>query len=265
VYDIRQFDSNRPIRSIRQVKSERRGFIRRRRILLVTLPLISFAVSVFAPREPNRADAAMAQKRNPTVIFALAGEPDEYHMDAVAIVDGKRLLPPFSDEQKDRQKKFAEKYFATGQTYRLMFGGGEAGSVMLKKWSEGCNTVHAEVTLSSSARLGGNVRALATNSDSIGKRSSARRAPTDAERSAVMTLVRNIYKQNRMPASLLQSIKVTNLAATDLDGDGKYEVVGSFTSAAKNKFERDLFLIAKPEGAGMRAEFVKFSGLPTAA
>jgi hypothetical protein len=240
------------------VKSERRGFIKRRKILLVTLLLISFAVSVFAPREPNRAGAAMAQKRNPTVIFALAGEPDEYHMDAVAIVDGKRLLPPFSDEQKDRQKKFAEKYFATGQTYRLMFGGGEAGSVTLKKWSEGCNTVHAEVTLSSSARLGGNVRALATNSDSIGKRSSARRAPTDAERSAVMTLVRNIYKQNRTPASLLQSIKVTNLAATDLDGDGKYEVVGSFTSAAKNKFERDLFLIAKPEGASMRAEFVKF-------
>jgi len=132
----------------------------------------------------------MAQKRNPTVIFAIAGEPDEYHMDAVAIVDGKRLLPPFSDEQKDRQKKFAEKYFATGQTYRLMFGGGEVGLVTLKKWSEGCNTVHAEVNLSSSARLGGNVRALATNSDSIGKRRArlSRRFSCPCHR----------YKENRM-------------------------------------------------------------------
>ena len=194
------------------------------------------------------------------VIFAVTGEPDEYHMDAVVIVDGKRLLAPFTDEQKDKQKAFAEKYFATGRTYRLTFGGGEAGSVTLKKWSEGCNSVHAEVAVSSSARLGGSVRALATNSDSIGKRPSSRRAPTDAERSAVMTLVKNIYKQNRTPASLLPSIKITNLTATDLDGDGKYEFIGSFTSAARNKFERDLFLIAKPQGTAMAADFVKFQG-----
>src|SRR5258708_22650741 len=106
-------------------------------------------------------------------------------MDAVAIVDGKRLLPPFSDEQKDRQKKFAEKYFATGQTYRLTFGGGEAGSVTLKKWSEGCNTVHAEGTLSSSTRLGGNVRGPATKSASIGKRTDPQGPPPDARPSAV--------------------------------------------------------------------------------
>jgi len=242
-----------------KVKTERRLFVNRRKVFLLTLLLASLAVAVSAPRGGNSANFETPQKRSTAVVvFVIAGETDEYHMDAVAIVDGKRLLPPFSDEQKDRQKTFAEKYFATGRSYRLMFGGGEAGSLTVKKWSEGCNTVHAEVTLSSSARLGGNVRALATNSDSIGKRPSARRAPTDAERSAVMTLVRNIYKQNRTPASLLQSVKVTNLAATDLDGDGKYEVVGSFTSAAKNKFERDLFLIAKPQGAGMRAEFVKF-------
>jgi len=179
-------------------------------------------------------------------------------MDAVVVVDGNRLLGPFTDEQKDKQKKFAEESFAAGRTYRLTFGGGEAGSVTLKKWSEGCNSIHAEVGLSSSVRLGGNLRALATNSDSIGKKPSSRRAPTDAERSAVMTLAKSIYKQNRTPASLLSAIKVTNLTATDLDGDGKYEFIGSFTSAAKNKFERDLFLIAKPQGAAMGADFVKF-------
>lgn len=179
-------------------------------------------------------------------------------MDAVVMVDGKQLRVPFTDEQKDRQKKIAEEYFATGRTYRLIFGGGEAGSVTVKKWSEGCNTVHAEVTPSTSARLGGQVKALATSSASLGKRASARRAPTDAERAGVMTLMKSIYSLHRTPASLISSIKVTNLTATDLDGDGKYEFIGSFTSAAKNKFERDLFLIAKPQGAGMRADFAKF-------
>jgi hypothetical protein len=199
-----------------------------------------------------------AQTRKPTMVFAVSAESGEGSMDAVVQVNGKQLRVPFTDEQKNRQKKIAAEYFATGQTYRLLFGGGEAGSVTVKKWSEGCNSVHAEVGLTASATLGGQVRALATNSDSLGKGASARRAPTDTERAAVMTLARNIYRQNRTPANLIAAIKVTNLTATDLDGDGKYEFVGSFTSAAKNKFERDLFLIAKSQGAGMRADLAKF-------
>jgi hypothetical protein len=201
---------------------------------------------------------ATAQTRKPTMVFAVSAESGDGSMDAVVLIKGKQLLVPFSDEQKDRQKKIAEEYFAAGRTYRLIFGGGEAGSVTVKKWSEGCNSVHAEVSSATSATLGGQVRALATNSDSLGKRAGTRRAPTEAERSAVMTLVKNIYRQHRTPANLIAAIKVTNLTATDIDGDGKYELVGSFTSAAKNKFERDLFLIAKSQGTGMRADLAKF-------
>jgi hypothetical protein len=179
-------------------------------------------------------------------------------MDAVVMIDGKRLRAPYTDEQKDRQKSFGNQYFAPGKVYRLIFGGGEAGTVTVKKWSEGCNNIHAEVTAKTSARLGGKVMALATTSETLGKRASARRALTDSERAQVLTLVKSIYSQRRTPASLIGSIKVTNLTATDLDGDGKYEFIGSFMSAAKNKFERDLFLIAHQQGAAMRADLVKF-------
>jgi hypothetical protein len=201
---------------------------------------------------------ATAQTRKPTMVFAVSAESGDGSMDAVVLINGKQLRVPFNDEQKDRQKIIAAEYFATGRTYRLIFGGGDAGSVTVKKWNEGCNSVHAEVGLKTLARLGGQVRALATNSDSLGKSASARRAPTDAERTAVMTLVKSIYKQKGTPASLISAIKITNLTATDLDGDGKYELIGSFTSAAKNKFERDLFLIAKSQGTGMRADLAKF-------
>jgi hypothetical protein len=204
------------------------------------------------------ANSGIAQPRGTNMVFAVSAESGDGSMDALVMVNGKQLRVPFTDEQKDRQKKIAEEYFAAGRTYRLIFGGGEAGSVTVKKWSEGCNSVHADVGLATSARLGGPVRALATNSDSLGKRPSARRAPTDAERAAVMTLVKSIYRQNRTPANLISEIKVTNLTATDLDGDGKYEFIGSFTSAAKNKFERDLFLIAKSQGTAMRADLAKF-------
>lgn len=179
-------------------------------------------------------------------------------MDAVVVVDGKLLRAPYTDEQKDKQKSFGDQYFAPGKVYRLIFGGGEAGTVTVKKWSEGCNNIHAEVTPSTSVRLAGKVMALATSSDTLGKRPSARRAPTDAERAQVLALMKSIYSQRRTPAGLIASIKVTNITATDLNGDGKYEMIASFTQASKNKFERDLFLIAHQQGAGMRADFVKF-------
>lgn len=225
---------------------------------LFALPLVSAFLIASAPGAGKSAGPAAAQRRKGVVVFAVSAESGEGTMDAVVIVDGKQFGAPFKDTDKAGQKKFAQEYLAAGRTYRLISGGGEAGSVKVKKWSEGCNSVHAEVTPSTSVRLGGEVKALATSSASLGKRTSARRAPTDAERAAVMTLVKSIYLQNRTPASLITSIKVTNLTGTDLDGDGEYEFIGSFTSAANNKFERDLFLIARPQGTAMRADFAKF-------
>ena len=201
---------------------------------------------------------SFAQARKQTVILAVQSESGEGSLDAIGILDAKKLRAPYNDEQKDRQTAFANDYFKKGTVYRLIFGGGDAGSATVSKWSEGCNNVHAQATVSTSARLGGKVMALATNSETLGKRAISRRPPTDAERGATLMLMKSIYQQHRTPASLMPSIKVTNLTASDLNGDGQYEMIGSFTLAAKNKFERDLFLIATPQGAAMRADFAKF-------
>lgn len=225
------------------------------KLLLPLVLLLSLFVSI---NSRTNSLTSVAPQQQAAVVFAVSAESGEGSMDAVVIVDGRRLRKPYDDEQKDKQKSFGEQYFASGKVYRLIFGGGEAGTVKLDKWSEGCNNIHAQVTPTTSAKLGGKVMALATTSDTLGKRESSRRAPTDSERAAVLALMTGIYRQKLTPARLLGSIKVANITATDLDGDGKYEFIGSFTLAAKNKFERDLFLIAKPQGAAMRAEFVKF-------
>lgn len=210
----------------------------------------------FTPVHPGLRTAT-AQAQPPAIVFAVSGESGEGSMDAVARISGKQFRPPFA-ENKQAETAFAQNYFATGKTYRLMFGGGEAGTVKVRKWSEGCNNIHSEVSVEGAAQLGGQVRALATNSSSIGKRTPSRRAPTAEERAAILKLVRTIYLQRRTPTNLLNAIKVTNLTATDIDGDNKHEFVGSFTLAAKNKFERDLFLIAKGDATAVRGDFVKF-------
>jgi hypothetical protein len=226
----------------------------RRSIFSPTFLLVSIGI-VFSLSQP---DFANAQPRNRSIVFAVSGSGAEGSMDAVVIVDGKQLRAPYDSEKEDASKKFGEQYFAAGKVYRLIFGGGEAGTVKVDKWSVGCNNIHAQVTVTTSAKLGGKVMALATSSETLGKRTIARRPPTETERAAVLALMKSIYQQRRTPANLISAIKVSNLTATDLDGDGKYEMIGSFTLAAKNKFERDLFLIAKPQGATFRADFVKF-------
>ncbi len=213
--------------------------------LLLTSSVTSHSVRTAAPSSP-------------TVVFAVTGAEDERTMDAIVMVDKGRLRPPFDDIKEGSSKAFGEKFFAKGTTYRLMFGGGEAGSVKVNSWGEGCSNIHAQVAVTTSAKIGGEAMALATNSESLGKRAPSRRAVSASERAAVLTLMNSIYRQKRTPAALMRSIKVTDVTATDLDGDGIYEMVGSFGLAAKNKFERDLFLIAKPKGKAMVAEFVNY-------
>lgn len=221
--------------------------------------LIALSISVSMYMPPRDAAArAVPQSTSPTLVFSVSEESGTYNLDAVVAINGKRLSAPFSEDKEAQQDAFAKKFFAAGNKYRLTFGGGDAGSVTLKGWSRGCNSVHAEASGSTSVTLGGQVKALAINSELIGKRTPARRAPSAAERDAVLALVKKIYTEHGVTSALFRSLGVTNLAATDLDGDGVFEMIGSFTLAARNKFQRDLFLIAKPQGAAMRADFVKF-------
>jgi hypothetical protein len=206
----------------------------------------------------DAARVAEAQPRNKIIVFSVSGSPAEASMDPVVLFDGKQFRVPYQDETEAAQQKFGEQYLAAGKVYRFIFGGGEAGTVKTGTWGVGCNNIHAQVTVTTSTRVGSDVVGLATTSATLGKRASARRAPTPSERAAVVALMKSIYRQHRTPANLMPAIKVTNLTATDLNGDGKYEVIGSFRLAARNKFERDLFLIAKPQGDTFVADFVKF-------
>jgi hypothetical protein len=252
--------------------------------LAVVLTLLAFTVISaisFSSRPSIAAPSPPPPPRNSAVVFAVSSEGDEGSMDAVVIVNGARLQRPYNDEIEAGRKTFGQKYFAAGKVYRLIFGGGDAGTVKVKSWDLGCNNIHAKVIANTSARLGGKVMALATTSETLGKRQSTRRAPSETERAAVLALMKSIYRQNRTPANLMSSIQVTNLTATDLDGDGTYEMIGSFTLGTRGssptpgssagqpvrggavregaiKFERDLFLIAKPQGTAMKSDLVKF-------
>jgi hypothetical protein len=197
----------------------------------------------------------------PTVVCAVSGEQArEMSMDAVVIIENGRLRAPFKEDDDADQQRFAREYFRPGQKYRLAFGGGAVGTATVNKSDKGCNTIHAAVLVDTAAKIHGQVMGLATNSETLGRKSSSRRAPTDQERAAVMALVKQIYRAKGTTAALLRQMQTTNLTATDLDGDGKFELIGSFVIEikAKTKARRDLFLIAEPQSDGYKAALANF-------
>lgn len=218
---------------------------------------LALAVSMLAAASLSRAGA---QTKRPaprpaaaaakTVIFAVSKYETNVSMEPVVIYSRGVYAKPPIDGDEATIKTFVDEYFKPGRQYRVLSGGGEAGNVTVKQYQEpGCVSITAEVSVNTSARLGGNVQVLATNSQTIGKRAVSRRAPTDIERVFALMQAQAAYANNRVGAALVKNMEVVNLTATDLDNDGNFELVGSFRVTRKLKDAEDsynLFMITTP-------------------
>lgn len=209
--------------------------------------------SAHAQRSKRRGNATKG-----ALVFVVSGDFEEKILDALAVVAGGEIKAPYAEQDMAAARRFSEKHFRAGTKYRMTFGGGDAGTFSVKSATDGCNNYHASGDAQTSANIRGRVMALATDSAKLGEGASARRAPEAQERAAVLALVNKIFRERRTPAAELPKITVTNMTATDLDRDGRYEIVGSFALESKGNRRRDLFLIAASEGEGFRADFVHF-------
>jgi len=230
-------------------------------------PRVSFSalaiavVSLFTVSMQGRNATVQKPAAAPTLVCVISrNDPEsaEANVDAVVLLTNGKLRQPFPEYNEAAQQKFGNNYFATGKNYRVTFGGGEVGSATITGFNIGCNNIHAKANLKDNGKIPPHLSALATDSDLLGRKPSARRAPTQIERDAVMKLAHRVYSSHRTAGRLLRSMTTTNLTATDLDGDGKFEMIGSFVIQTAAKARRDLFLIAEPAGGDFKVGLEKF-------
>jgi hypothetical protein len=235
--------------------------LRRAARTALTVFAIQFALASFWNHVSNANDFQKVTSAKPATLVCVISKGDlqePQNMDAVVIVENGKLKHPYAEYNEAAQTKFANQYFRTGAKYRVTFGGGEVGSAIVKSSGTGCNNIHASAMLEDSGRIPPRLSGLATNSDHLGRQPSARRAPTQEERAAMMDLVNRIYRSHQTPRNLLRLISTTNMTATDLNGDGKFEMIGSFVLQTVSKARRDLFVIADPVGKDFKVVFEKF-------
>ena len=194
------------------------------------------------------------------VVLAVSKHESNVTTEPVVIYRGGTYVkPPIDDEAGSRS--FVGEYFRAGRRFRIISGGGEAGALTVGTYLEpGCVGLVADATAETPARLGGRVKVLATDSQALGRGASSRRAPNEAERARAVELARAAYAKNGVGASLASKMEVVNLTATDLDRDGRHELVGSFKVEKKDAapMAYTLFLIMEPSGEAFKTAWEWF-------
>lgn len=218
--------------------------VSKRLLFFTCLWLLLLTGAAFAQR--TRKTTPPKSAANPEqIIFAVYGE-GERMLEPIAVWRGGKLEAAVAGDSDDKTlNAFAKTYYRAGQKYRLIFGGGDAGTALVKTsmTASDCAKANASATLQSKLQLNRLVMALATNTNAK-LPATVRRRPTPAEREALAAPVRAEYGKHGVSAATLKGLSYVNLTALDLDRDGTFELVGSALVQGKGADKRLLFFIA---------------------
>lgn len=205
-----------------------------------------------------------ATTQQSSIVFLVSkGNEHDAQVEPAAVIDGRGTIaePSLSVPDDGGLAAFLAPYYKPGTKYRLIFGGADAGALTIRAVTHAeCSPNTASVDLeSTTVKLGGNVMALATDSARALRTQSSRRAPTTAERAAAFGVARRFLAAKRVSASAIaRSTKTINLTATDLDGDGREELIGSYVVKSGPRLRDTLFLVAAPQGRGYVPALTKY-------
>lgn len=218
-----------------------------------------------APRASAPPQQRRTAARQGSVVFVVTKDgTQDAQVEPVAVINSRgALAEPASDAAGEGAlSAFLARHYRAGAQYRLVFGGAEAGTLSIRAATPAeCspNAASADID-STAAKLGGNVMALATDGAHAPRSQISRRAPTDAERAAALGVATRFLAGKRVSASAIErGTKTLNLTATDLDGDGREELVGSYVVKVGPRVRDTLFLVAAPQGRGFRAALTKYA------
>jgi hypothetical protein len=226
------------------------------------------AASLLLAQPTPRASAPPPQRpttRQESVVFVvIKGEGQDAQVEPVAVIDGRGALaePAASEAGDGALAAFLARHYQPGAKYRLIFGGAEAGTLTIRAATPAeCSPNAASADIGPAAsKLGGNVMALATDGAHAPRAQSSRRAPTAAERAAAFGVAKRFLTGKRVSASAIErGTKTLNLTATDLDGDGREELIGSYVVKVGPKVRDTLFLVVAPQGRGYQAALTKYA------
>lgn len=214
---------------------------------LKTLGLITGLLAVLSANSPAQRTRIKPAAKPKSVIFAVLN--DGKVIEPIGFVTAGKIDHAVDGGSEPAElSSFHRSYFKPAGTYRLIFGGSNAGTVTVKSSDpkSECAANTAEITFTSpTAKLKGNVMGLATNAATTTKGIGVRRLPTEAERSEIEALIRSELTAQKVSTSAAKALKYHNLTAMDVDADGSIELIGTFWVETGATSRALLFFIAE--------------------
>jgi len=212
-----------------------------------------FCLASLLPQSPK------ASPSNEHVWLAVEEQPrGQLRAEPIATVDENGLTPIqtscLSDERAPED--FAADFLQQGRKYALLYGGANAGEGVLGEEFRGEHA--ARLAYDGPVKIHGQVRALATNMDSSDFRVASRETATSEQRTAALTLAREIFGEHGVPEALLPRVRAEYVARTYLSPAPQPSLIGSFLLDTENDqgLVHGLFFVASQPAEKLRPELV---------
>jgi len=189
---------------------------------------------------------------------ALPNVPSKTYIEPIALVMPRSrnsvefTKPPAANRASD--------YYRLDDTFNVVRGGTPSGTVtVLAADNNTCEPIERLVQRSGkAAQKWRSADAIAGQSVKVRRRASALRAPSGAEDQELIAVVRRIFALKAVPDHALAHITSENLVATDLNGDGRIDFIGSF-SVRDPRNTHNLFVIVMRDGGGaLRTDVIRY-------
>jgi hypothetical protein len=158
------------------------------------------------------------------------------------------------------QQDVIDDYYQPGAKYDVFRGGMKRGTVSVLPADNGaCQPIQRAAQRSGQPTPHWrSADAVAGESLGLHLRKSPLRSPTDAESRELLAIVRRVFAIKAVPAAALIDIKSENVVATDLNGDGRVDFIGSFL-VRDSRDTHVLFAVVMRDASGtLRADVIRY-------
>lgn len=175
------------------------------------------------------ANPCQNETANPRVWLAVEEQPrGQLRIEPIATVNDGQLTPIQSSclsDERDSQAPAAG-FLKPGQTYSLIFGGANIGDGLVTE--ENKSERIAFLKYGGTAKIRGQVRALATNFQQSGFRVALRETASAEDRRSALALAREIFSEHGVPEAYLPKVRPEYVTRTYLAPSAQASLIGSF-------------------------------------
>ncbi|MEA2327830.1 MAG: hypothetical protein QOE68_2789 [Thermoanaerobaculia bacterium] len=189
---------------------------------------------------------------------ALPNTPAKTYIEPIAIVMRRSrnsvefVKPPSPTQGTD--------YYSSGEKFNVVRGGVPSGTVtVLPADNNTCEPVERLVQRSGKPTLRWrSADAVAGKTVDVRRRTSPLNAPSATENRELLAVIRRLFAIKAVPADALDQIKRENVAATDLNGDGRIDFIGSFVVRDARNTHNLFVVVMRDAGGALRADVIRY-------